>query len=75
MINPAGSLRPRRPPLDAPRAAALDDLVRGGERVLDLGCGSGVLAMAALALGAARAVGVDIDPATLAATVDAAAPA
>lgn len=50
--------------------AALDDLVRGGERVLDLGCGSGVLAIAALALGAAAAVGVDGDPAAVAATVD-----
>ena len=54
--------------------AALDDLVRGGERVLDLGCGSGVLAIAALALGAAAAVGIDVDPAALAATRANAAP-
>ena len=47
---------------------ALVDLVRGGERVLDVGCGSGVLAVAALALGAGSAVGVDIDPAALVAT-------
>ena len=41
---------------------ALADLVHGGERVLDLGCGSGVLAIAALALGASAAVAVDVDP-------------
>ena len=41
---------------------ALDQLVRGGERVLDIGTGSGILAIAALKLGAVQAEGVDIDP-------------
>jgi ribosomal protein L11 methyltransferase len=49
---------------------ALDSLVGGGERVLDIGCGSGVLAIAALALGAGTAAGVDVDPAAVAATRD-----
>ena len=40
---------------------ALEDLVRGGERVLDLGCGSGILSVAALRLGAESALAVDID--------------
>jgi ribosomal protein L11 methyltransferase len=41
-----------------------------GLRVLDYGCGSGILAIAALRLGAARAVAVDHDPQALLATAD-----
>jgi ribosomal protein L11 methyltransferase len=40
----------------------LERSIAGGETVLDYGCGSGILAIAALKLGALRAVGVDIDP-------------
>ena len=40
----------------------LERSITGGETVLDYGCGSGILAIAALKLGARRAVGVDIDP-------------
>ena len=40
----------------------LDRRIRGGERVLDVGCGSGILAVAALLLGASRARAVDVDP-------------
>ncbi len=43
----------------------LDTHLRGGESVLDYGCGSGILAIAAIKLGAARPAGVDIDPAAL----------
>ena len=55
----------------------LDTLAAGGglddATVLDFGCGSGILALAALKLGAARAVGVDNDPQALQATADNAA--
>jgi ribosomal protein L11 methyltransferase len=45
----------------------LDAKVRGGESVVDFGCGSGILAIAALKLGAGSASGVDIDPQAVAA--------
>ena len=40
---------------------ALEKHIRGGEKVLDLGCGSGILSIAALRLGAGRAFACDID--------------
>lgn len=46
----------------------LDGLDLAGRRVLDFGCGSGILAIAALRLGARAATAVDIDPQALAAT-------
>lgn len=48
----------------------LEARVRTGDTVLDYGCGSGILAIAAARLGAARIVGVDIDPAAVAAARD-----
>lgn len=40
----------------------LEKYLRPGEDFLDVGCGSGILSVAALLLGAKKAVGVDIDP-------------
>ena len=48
----------------------LDSLDLAGKTVTDFGCGSGILAIAALKLGAASAVGVDNDPQALTASVD-----
>lgn len=55
-------------PTTAMCLAALAEAPPQGQRVLDYGCGSGILAIAALKLGAARALGVDIDPQALQAT-------
>ena len=41
---------------------AMEQRIRPGDACLDLGSGSGILSIAALRLGAASAVGVDIDP-------------
>jgi ribosomal protein L11 methyltransferase len=46
----------------------LDGFPLAGISVLDFGCGSGILALAALALGAGHALAVDIDPQALLAT-------
>ncbi len=48
----------------------LDALELDGTTVLDFGCGSGILALAALQLGAARVVAIDNDPQALTATLD-----
>jgi ribosomal protein L11 methyltransferase len=48
----------------------LDGAQLQGRFVIDYGCGSGVLAIAALKLGAARALAIDIDPQALLATRD-----
>ena len=48
----------------------LDTHLMPGETVIDYGCGSGILAIAAMKLGAAAATGIDIDPQAVAAARD-----
>lgn len=48
----------------------LTDTLRGRERVLDYGCGSGILGIAAARLGAGSVLGVDIDDNALSAAAD-----
>ena len=50
--------------------AWLDSLDLRGKTLLDYGCGSGILAIAALCLGAVSATGIDIDPQALLASRD-----
>ncbi len=46
--------------------AEVERLAPAATRVVDVGCGSGILSLAALKLGAGRAVGVDVDPVAVA---------
>ena len=48
----------------------LDSLELNNKQIIDYGCGSGILAIASLLLGAKNAIGVDIDPQALLATAD-----
>ena len=47
---------------------ALEDLVAEGDTVLDVGCGSGILALAAVGLGAGDVIAVDVDPVAVSTT-------
>lgn len=49
---------------------SLEDLIKPGMKVLDLGCGSGILAIAAAKLGARSVLGLDTDPIAVDVTVE-----
>ncbi|WP_375321350.1 50S ribosomal protein L11 methyltransferase [Aliivibrio logei] len=51
----------------------LESIDLEGKTVIDFGCGSGILAIAAIKLGAAKVVGIDIDPQAITASKDNAA--
>lgn len=48
----------------------LDGLDLEGKTVVDFGCGSGILSLAALKLGAKKVIGIDIDPQALQASLE-----
>jgi len=61
-IDPGMAFGTGQHPTTAMCLRALEDLRRPGATVLDLGCGSGILAIAAARLGAASVLALDIDP-------------
>jgi ribosomal protein L11 methyltransferase len=67
-INPGGAFGAGTHPTTSLLLEAIAERLRGGESVLDVGCGTGVLAIAAARLGATAAVGIDVDEAGVVAT-------
>lgn len=64
-LEPGGAFGTGRHPTTRGCLAAIRARLRPGQRVLDAGCGNGILAVAAALLGAERALGFDIDPSAL----------
>lgn len=61
-INPGMQCGTGQHPCTQLCLAAMERIVRPGDRVLDVGSGSGILSQAAILLGAAAVVACDIDP-------------
>ena len=68
MLDPGLAFGTGTHPTTALCLGELDSMDLGGMALVDYGCGSGILAVAALKLGARRALGVDNDPQALTAT-------
>lgn len=72
-IDPGMAFGTGQHPTTAMCLRALEETVRTGVSVLDLGCGSGILGVAAARLGASRVLALDIDPQAVKATSENAA--
>ncbi|SFN27399.1 ribosomal protein L11 methyltransferase [Izhakiella capsodis] len=70
MLDPGLAFGTGTHPTTALCLSWLDGLDLTGKTVIDFGCGSGILAIAALKLGAAQAIGIDIDPQAIQASRD-----
>ncbi|MFS2221364.1 50S ribosomal protein L11 methyltransferase [Pantoea sp. B65] len=70
MLDPGLAFGTGTHPTTALCLAWLDGLDLQGKTIIDFGCGSGILAIAALKLGAAQAIGIDIDPQAIQASRD-----
>lgn len=68
MLDPGLAFGTGTHPTTAHCLRFLDQAVKGNELVVDYGCGSGILGIAALLLGSQRMLGVDNDPQALIAT-------
>ncbi len=69
-IDPGMAFGTGQHPTTAMCLLALEARVRPGMSVLDLGCGSGILSIAAAKLGAARVLALDVDPLAVKATTE-----
>jgi ribosomal protein L11 methyltransferase len=67
-LDPSGGFGTGQHPSTRMLLEELAARIAGGERVLDVGCGSGVLLLGALRLGASSAVGVDVEGSAVEAT-------
>lgn len=70
MLDPGLAFGTGTHPTTALCLSWLDSLDLQGKTIIDFGCGSGILAIAALKLGAAKAIGIDIDPQAIQASRD-----
>jgi len=69
MLDPGLAFGTGTHPTTALCLSWLDSLELEGKTVVDFGCGSGILSLAALKLGAKKVIGIDIDPQALQASL------